>query len=100
VVEGRVSEGEVAERLRSSGYVFAPSRAGKHYWEQPGTRRLLPEAHAFTLVREEERQLLSEAGWVPVEIEGDAYWRKPDSGRLYPQGPAVDVQRAQKEREA
>jgi hypothetical protein len=51
-------------------------------------------------VREEEMQLLSEAGWVPVEIEGDAYWRKPDSGRLYPQGPAVDVQRAQKDREA
>jgi hypothetical protein len=37
---------------------------------------------------------------VTVEIEGDAYWRKPDSGRLYPQGPAVDVQRAQEEREA
>jgi hypothetical protein len=95
-----MSEGEVAERLRSSGYVFAPSRAGKRCWEQPGTGRRLPEAHAYKLVREEERQLLSEAGWVPVEIEGDAYWRKPDSRRIYPQGPAVDVLRAQKEREA
>ena len=95
-----MSKGEVAERLRSSGYVFAPSRSGKHYWEQPGTRRRLPEDHAYKLVREEERQLLSEAVWVPEEIEGDAYWRKPDSGRLYPQGPAVDVQRAQEEREA
>jgi hypothetical protein len=100
VVEGSVSEGEVAERLRSSGYVFAPSRSGKRFWEQPGSGRRLPEDHAFRLVREEERQLLSEAGWVPMEIEGDAYWRRPDSGRLYPQGPAVDVQRAQKEREA
>jgi hypothetical protein len=95
-----MSEGEVAERLRSSGYVFAPSRSGKRYWEQLGTGRRLPENHAYKLVREEERQLLSEAGWVPVEIEGDAYWRKPDSGRNYPQGPAVDVLRAQKEREA
>jgi hypothetical protein len=95
-----MSQGEVAERLRSSGYVFAPSRSGKHLWEQPRTGRTLPEDHAFKLVREEERQLLSEAGWVPVEIEGHAYWRKPDSGRLYPQGPAVDVLRAQKDREA
>ena len=95
-----MSEGEVAERLRSSGYVFAPSRSGKHLWEQPGTGRTLPEDHAFKLVREEERQLLSEAGWVRVEVEGDAYWRKPDSGYLYPQGPAVDVLRAQKDRES
>jgi hypothetical protein len=95
-----MSQGEVAERLRSSGYVFAPSRSGKHLWEQPRTGRTLPEDHAFKLVREEERQLLSEAGWVPVEIEGHAYWRKPDSGRLYPQGPAVDVLRAQKDMEA
>jgi hypothetical protein len=95
-----MSQGEVAERLRSSGYVFAPSRSGKHLWEQPRTGRTLPEDHAFKLVREEERQLLSEAGWVPVEIEGHAYWRKPDSGRLYPQGPAVDALRAQKDREA
>jgi hypothetical protein len=35
-----------------------------------------------------------------VEIEGNAYWRKPDSGRLYPQGLAVDVLRAQRDREA
>jgi hypothetical protein len=95
-----MSRGELAERLRSSGYVFAPSRSGKHLWEQPRTGRTLPEDHAFKLVREEERQLLSEAGWVPVEIEGHAYWRKPDSGRLYPQGPAVDALRAQKDREA
>ena len=95
-----MSEGEVAERLRSSGYTFAPSRSGKRFWEQPGTGRRLPEDHALKLVREEERQLLSEAGWVPVEIEGHAYWRKPDSGRLYPQGPAVDVLRAQEDREA
>ena len=95
-----MSEGEAAERLRSSGYVFAPSRSGKHYWEKPGTGRRLPEAHAFTLVREEEMQLLSEAGWVPVEIEGYAYWRKPDSGYLYPQGPAVDALRARRDREA
>ena len=95
-----MSEGEVAERLRSSGYDFAPSRSGKRYWEQPGTGRTLPEDHAYKLVREEERQLLSEAGWVPVEIEGDAYWLRPDSGYLYPQGPAVDVLRAQEDREA
>ena len=95
-----MSEGEIAERLRSSGYVFAPSRSGKHLWEQPETGRRLPEDHAFKLVREEERQLLSEAGWVRVEIEGDTYWRRPDSGYLYPQGPAVDVLRAQEDREA
>jgi hypothetical protein len=95
-----MTEGEVAERLRSSGYVFAPSRSGKHLWEQPGTGRTLPEDHAYKLVREEERRLLSEAGWVRVEVEGDAYWRRPDSGYLYPQGPAVDVLRAQEDREA
>jgi hypothetical protein len=95
-----MSEGEIAARLRSSGYVFAPSRSGKHFWEKPGTGRRLPEDHAYKLVREEERQLLSEAGWVPVEIESDAYWRRPDSGYLYPQGPAVDVLRAQEDREA
>ena len=95
-----MSENEVAERLRSSGYVFAPSHSGKHLWEQPGTGRRLPEDHAFKLVSEEERQLLSEAGWARVNIEGDEYWRKPDSGYLYPQGPAVDVLRAQEDREA
>ena len=68
-----MSKGEVAERLRSSGYVFAPSRSGKRFWEQPGTGSRLPEDHAFTLGREEERQLLSEAGWAPEEIEGAAF---------------------------
>jgi hypothetical protein len=94
-----VSEGEVARRLRYAGYVFEPSRAGKHFWVEPETRRRLPEEHAFALVREEERRLLSEAGWVRVEVEGESYWRRPDTGRLYPRGPAVDVLRAQEGRE-
>jgi hypothetical protein len=93
-----VSDGEVARRLRYAGYVFAPSRSGKHFWEQPGTGRRLPEDHAFALVREEETRLLREAGWERVEIEGEAYWRRPDTGRLYPRGPAVDVLRAQEGR--
>jgi hypothetical protein len=49
-------------------------------------------------VCEEERRLLTEAGWERVEIEGEAHWRRPDTGRLYPPGPAVDVLRTQERR--
>ena len=94
-----MSDSEVGRRLTNAGYVFAPSRAGKHFWVQPGTGRRLPEDHAYKLVREEERRLLVEAGWERIEIEGDAYWRRPDSGRLYPRGPAVDALRAMGEKE-
>jgi hypothetical protein len=89
-------------RLVNAGYVFEPSRAGKHFWVQPETGRRLPEDRAFALVREEESRRLAEAGWESVEIEGspEAYWRRPDTGRLYPQGPAVDVLRQREAREA
>src|SRR3712207_8499537 len=90
-----VMEGEVARRLRYAGYAFEPSRSGKHFWVEPGTGRRIPEDHAFAMVREEETRLLVEAGWVRVEIGGEAYWRRPDTGRLYPPGPAVDVLRTQ-----
>ena len=93
-----MSEGEVARRLRYAGYVFERSRAGKHFWVEPGTGTRLPEDRAFARVREEEMLLLIEAGWERVEIGGDAYWRRPDTGRLYPRGPAVDVLRAQQGR--
>jgi hypothetical protein len=91
--------GEVARRLRYAGYAFAPSRSGKHFWLEPRTGRRIPEDRAFAMVREEERRLLVEAGWVCVEIEGDTYWRRPDTGHLYPRGPAVDVLRTQEGRE-
>jgi hypothetical protein len=96
-----VSGSEVARRLTNAGYVFDPSRSGKHLWVQPGTDRRLPEEHAFKLVRDEERWRLVEAGWERVEIEGapEAYWRRPDTGRLYPRGPAIDVLRAVEARE-
>ena len=90
-----MSEGEVARRLRYAGYVFERSRAGKHFWVEPGTGTRVPEDRAFARVREEETRLLIEAGWERVEIGGDAYWCRPDTGRLYPRGPAVDVLRAQ-----
>ena len=87
---------EVGRRLTNAGYVFDPSRSGKHLWVQPGTDKRLPEEHAYKLVRDEERRRLVEAGWQRVEIEGspEAYWRRPDTGRLYPRGPAFDVLRA------
>jgi hypothetical protein len=92
---------EIERRLINAGYVFEPSRAGKHFWVQPETGRWLPEDHAFALVREEESRRLAEAGWESVEIEGspEAYWRRPDTGRLYPRGPAVDVLRQREARE-
>jgi hypothetical protein len=94
-----VSEGEVARRLRYAGYVFERSRAGKHFWVEPGTGTRLPEDRAFARVREEETRLLIEAGWERVAAGGEpSYWRRPDTGRLYPRGPAVDVLRAQQGR--
>ena len=93
-----MSEGDVARRLRYAGYTFEPNRVGKHFWVEPQTGRRLSEDHAFALVRKEERRLLTEAGWEPVEIEGEAYWRRPASGRLYPPAPAVDVLRTQERR--
>jgi hypothetical protein len=89
-----VRRGEVERRLTNAGYVFAPSRAGKHLWVQPGTGRRLPEDHAYKLVHEEDCRRLMEAGWDRVEIEGssaEVYWRRPDTGRLYPEAPAVDA---------
>ena len=93
-----MSEGEVARRLRNAGYAFERSAAGKHLWVQPRTGTRLPEERAFALVREEERLLLTEAGWERVEVGGEHYWRRPDTGRLYPGGPAVEVLRAQQEK--
>ena len=94
-----MSESEVARRLRYAGYVLQRSATGKHFWVQPGSGTRLPEDRAFALVREEERRLLTEAGWEPVEVEGEQYyWRRPDTGRLYPGGPAIDVLRAQQEK--
>jgi len=96
-----VRRGEVMRRLTNAGYLFAPSRSGKHIWVQPGTGRRLPEDHAYKLVHEEDCRRLVEAGWESVEIEGspEAYWRRPDTGRLYPEGPAVDVLRQVEARE-
>jgi hypothetical protein len=82
---------ENQRRLRAAGYLFEPSPAGKHFWRQPGTERLLPEDRAFELVRREEVQRLEEAGWLRVEVEEDTYWRRPGSGYLYPRGAAYDV---------
>jgi len=98
VVGGGVNAGDVARRLRYAGYSFEPNRMGKHFWVEPQTGRRLSEDHAFALVCEEERRLLTEAGWERVEIEGEAHWRRPDTGRLYPPGPAVDVLRTQERR--
>jgi hypothetical protein len=95
---GGVSESEVARRLRYAGYVFQRSTTGKHLWVEPKTGARLPEERAFALVQEEERYLLTEAGWERVEVEGEHYWRRPDTGRLYPGGPAIDVLRAQLEK--
>jgi hypothetical protein len=96
-----VSGGEVERRLNRAGYVFAPSRSGKHLWVQPETGRRLSEDHAYKLVREEDCRRLVEAGWERVEMEGspEAYWCRPDTGRLYPEGPAVDVLRQVEARE-
>jgi hypothetical protein len=90
---GGVSDSEVGRRLTNAGYIFAPSRAGKRFWVQPGTGRRLPEDHAYKWVRKEERRRLVEAGWERVEIEGspETYWCRPDTGRLYPERPAVDA---------
>ena len=87
--EGGMNENQ--RRLRAAGYLFEPSPAGKHFWRQPGTERLIPEDRAFELVRREEVRQLEEAGWRQVEIEGDTYWRRPGSRYLYPRGAAYDV---------
>jgi hypothetical protein len=77
-LRGRMNENQ--RRLRAAGYLFEPSPAGKRFWRQPGTERLLPEA-----------QRLEEACLVRVQVEGDTHWRRPGSGRLYPRGAAYDV---------
>jgi hypothetical protein len=87
--EGSMNENQ--RRLRAAGYLFEPSPAGKHFWRQPGTERLIPEDRAFELVRREEVRRLEEAGWRQVEIEGDTYWRRPGSRYLYPRGAAYNV---------
>ena len=88
---------ENQRRLRTAGYLFEPSRAGKHFWRQPGTGRLLAEDHAAELVRREEGRRLEEAGWERVEVEEDTYWRRPESGRLYPRSAAYDVLKGMEE---
>lgn len=77
---------ENQRRLRPAGYLFEPSPAGKHFWRQPGTERLIPEDRAFELVLRKEVQRLEEAGWLRAEVEGETNWRRPGSGYPYPRG--------------
>ena len=90
---------ENRRRLEAAGYVFEPSKAGKHLWRQPDTDRLLPEDHAAGLVKREEAHRLEE-GWERVEVEGGTCWRRPSSGHLYPRGAAYDVMWRIEEEEA
>jgi hypothetical protein len=82
---------ESRRRLEQAGYTLEPSRAGKHFWREPGTGRRVLEDRAIEAVWREEARQLEEWGWVRVEVEGDTFWRRPRSGHLYPRGAAYDV---------
>jgi predicted RNA binding protein YcfA (HicA-like mRNA interferase family) len=99
-MEGSVSSSESRRRLEEAGYLFEPSRAGKHFWRHPQTGELLPEDYAYELVRREEERRLEEAGWERVEVGGHMYWCRPESTYLYPRGAAYDalIGRAEEER--
>lgn len=79
-------------RLEKAGFVLAEAPEGENLWREPGTGRLLPEARAYELVRQQEERELREAGWGPEEIEGVTYWRNPNSGYLYPRQAAHDLE--------
>jgi hypothetical protein len=79
------------QRLKREGFTLEVTRAGKHYWREPETGRLLSPSHAAELLRQKEVRMLGEAGWEPVEVEGETYWRRPSSGRLYPRSAAYDL---------
>jgi hypothetical protein len=78
-------------RLKREGFTLEVTRAGKHYWREPETGRLISPPHAAELLRQKEVRMLGEAGWEPVEVEGERYWRRPSSGRLYPRSAAYDL---------
>jgi hypothetical protein len=83
---------ERQRRLEREGFTLEVTRAGKHFWREPGTGYRLSGDHAFELVRQKEARTLEEAGWERAGEDGrETYWRRPDSGRLYPQGAAYDV---------
>ena len=60
-------------------------------WREPETGRRLSPPHAAELLRQKEVRMPGEAGWEPVEVEGERYWPRPSSGRLYPRGGAHDL---------
>ena len=78
-------------RLEREGFTLEVTPAGKHYWWEPETGRRLSPSSAAEIVRKKEARRLGEAGWEPVEVEGETYWRRPSSGRLYPRGAAYDL---------
>jgi hypothetical protein len=56
------------------------------------TGRRLSPPHAAELLRQKEVRMLGEAGWEPVEVEGErCTGQEPSSGRLYPRGGAHDL---------
>jgi hypothetical protein len=79
------------QRLQREGFRLEVTRAGKHYWRKPEIGRRLSPPRAAELLRQKEVRMLGEAGWGPVEVEGERYWRRPSSGRLYPRGGAYDL---------
>ena len=79
-------------QIEREGFRLEVARAGKHYyWREPETGRRLSPPHAAELLRQKEVRMLGEAGWEPVEVEGERYWPRPSSGRLYPRGGAHDL---------
>ena len=78
-------------RLQREDFTLEVTRAGKHYWREPETGRLISLPHAAELLRQKEVRMLAEAGWEPVGVEGETYWRRPSSGRLYPRSAAYDL---------
>ncbi len=88
--EGRVDTVQ-QQMLEREGFTLEVTPAGKHYWREPETGRRLSPSGAAEIVRKKEVRRLGEAGWEPVEVEGETYWRKPSSGHLYPRSAAYDL---------
>jgi hypothetical protein len=89
--ERRERAGEARRRLEAAGWRREERAYGKVFWKEPASGRRLSEDHAMNLIGEMQTRRLEEAGWEPVEVEGETYWRRPDSGRLYPRGAAYDL---------
>ena len=94
-VTDRRESSEDERRLEQAGFQLQVRPSGKRFWQDPESGNIVPGDHAAVLLNRRVAEKLRQAGWEPVEVEGETYWRRPDSGHLYPLQAAQDTEEAQ-----